>query len=215
MLAELRREVQRELAAARATRADRGAVEAIAERAAELAPIAAPESRQWSRARPAPPPPPTVAVGARVGVPRLNARGVVRSLSGDGREAEVEMGGLRVRVKTAELTPPEAVDAGFEGAAPVTYVPAAPPLPLPSRPVPLQLDLRGQRAAEATEAVEQYLDDAVLAGLPSVRIIHGHGTGAVRKAVRELLSRHSLVRSWAPADRREGGDGATEVQLAG
>jgi DNA mismatch repair protein MutS2 len=48
-----------------------------------------------------------------------------------------------------------------------------------------------------------------------VRIIHGHGTGAVRKAVRELLSRHSLVRSWAPADRREGGDGATEVQLAG
>jgi DNA mismatch repair protein MutS2 len=215
MLAELRREMQRELAAARAARADRGAVEEIAGRAAELAPIAAPESRQWSRARPAPPPPPTVTVGARVGVPRLNARGVVRSVTGDGREAEVDVGGLRVRVKTAELTPPEAVEAGVEGPAPVTYVPAAPPLPGPSRPVPLQLDLRGQRAVEATEAVEQYLDDAVLAGLPSVRIIHGHGTGAVRKAVRDLLSRHSLVRSWTPADRREGGDGATEVQLAG
>ena len=215
MLAELRREVQRELAAARAARADRATVEDIAERAAALAPVAAPESRQWRRARPAPPPAPTIAVGARVGVPRLNARGTVRSLSADGREAEVEMGGLRVRVKTAELTPPEAVEAGPEGASPVTYVPAAPPLPMPRGPVPLQLDLRGQRAAEATEAVERYLDEAVLAGLPAVRIIHGHGTGAVRKAVRDLLSRHSLVRSWAPADRREGGDGATDVQLAG
>jgi DNA mismatch repair protein MutS2 len=215
LLAELRREVQRELAAARVARADRATVEAIAERAAALAPVAAPESRQWRRARPAPPPAPTVAVGAQVGVPRLNARGTVRSLSADGREAEVEMGGLRVRVKTAELTPPEAVETGPEGPAPVTYVPAGPPLPLPRGPVPLQLDLRGQRAAEATEAVERYLDEAVLAGLPAVRIIHGHGTGAVRKAVRELLSRHSLVRSWAPADRREGGDGATEVQLAG
>jgi len=215
MLADLRREVQRELAAARAARADRTAVEEIADRAAALAPVAAPESRQWRRARPAPPPPPPVAVGARVGVPRLNARGVVRSLSADGREAEVEMGGLRVRVKTAELTPPDAVEAGSEEPAPVTYVPAAPPLPAPSGPVPLELDLRGQRAAEATEAVERYLDDAVLAGLPAVRIIHGHGTGAVRKAVRDLLSRHSLVRSWAPADRRAGGDGATEVQLAG
>jgi DNA mismatch repair protein MutS2 len=215
MLAELRREVQRELAAARAARADRGAVEEVAARAAELVPVAAPESRQWRRTRPAPPPQPTVVVGARVGVPRLNARGTVRSLSADGREAEVEMGGLRVRVKTSELAAPGAVEDAAEAPAPVTYLPATPPLPLPSRPVPLQLDLRGQRAAEATEAVERYLDDAVLAGLPAVRIIHGHGTGAVRKAVRDLLSRHSLVRSWAPADRREGGDGATDVQLAG
>ncbi|HWP28101.1 MAG TPA: Smr/MutS family protein, partial [Chloroflexota bacterium] len=75
-------------------------------------------------------------------------------------------------------------------------------------------DLRGQRVADALEAVERYLDDAYLAGLPSVRIVHGHGTGAVRQAVRELLSRHPHVRSWAPADPRQGGDGATEVQLA-
>ncbi|HEY7067989.1 MAG TPA: Smr/MutS family protein [Chloroflexota bacterium] len=215
MLAELRREVQRELAAARAARTERTTLEEAAERAAALAPVAAPESRQWRRARPAPPPEPTVAVGARVGVPRLNARGFVRSLSADGREAEVEMGGLRVRVKTSELTAPDTVQDGAEAPAPVTYVPALPPLPQPSHPVPLQLDLRGQRAEEAREAVERYLDDAALAGLPSVRIVHGYGTGAVRKAVRDLLSRHSLVRSWAPADRRQGGDGATDVQLAG
>ncbi len=56
--------------------------------------------------------------------------------------------------------------------------------------------------------------DAYLAGLPAVRIIHGHGTGAVRQAVRELLSRHPAVQRWEPADRRQGGDGATEVTLA-
>jgi DNA mismatch repair protein MutS2 len=47
-----------------------------------------------------------------------------------------------------------------------------------------------------------------------VRIVHGHGTGAVRQAVRDLLAHHPHVRSWAPADRQQGGDGATEVQLA-
>ncbi len=208
LLAELRREVQRQLEAARAARGERAAIEAVAEQAAALAPIAVPESRQWRRVRPAPPPQPTIAVGARVGVPRLNARGTVRTLSADGREAEVEVGGLRVRVKTAELAAPEAVDAAETPGPAVTY------LPKPPAAVPLQLDLRGQRAADAVEALERYLDDAYLAGLPTVRIIHGHGTGAVRQAVRERLARHPLVRSWAPADQRQGGNGATEVQLA-
>ena len=220
MLAELRREVQRELAAARAAGADRATVAEVAERVDELAPVAVPETPQWRRTRATPPSPrtPALAVGARVGVPRLNARGTVRSLSADGRDAEVDVGGLRVRVKTAELAAPEAVEDGGEvertPAVTFTSQPLPNVLPSPSRPVPLQLDLRGQRAAEAVEAVERYLDDAYLAGLPSARIIHGHGTGAVRQAVRELLSHHSLVRSWAPADARQGGNGATEVQLA-
>jgi DNA mismatch repair protein MutS2 len=220
MLAELRREVQRELAAARAAGADRATVAEVGERVGELAPVSVPETPQWRRTRATPPSPrtPVLAVGARVGVPRLNARGTVRSLSADGRDAEVDVGGLRVRVKTAELAAPEAVEDGGEvdrtPSVTFTSQPLPNVLPSPSRPVPLQLDLRGQRAAEAVEAVERYLDDAYLAGLPSARIIHGHGTGAVRQAVRELLSRHSLVRSWAPADARQGGNGATEVQLA-
>src|SRR5439155_1854958 len=73
MLADLRRDVQRELAAARASRADRAAVEEVAERAADLAPVAIPETHQWRRSRPAAAPAalPPIRVGAQVGVPRL------------------------------------------------------------------------------------------------------------------------------------------------
>jgi DNA mismatch repair protein MutS2 len=217
MLADLRREVQREVAAARGARTERAPVEEIAERVAELAPVSAPETHHWRRARPTPPARPMLAVGARVGVPGLNARGTVRTLSADGRDAEVEVGGMRVRVKAADLTAPGAVEEAVEvpDPAPVSYTPQpAITVPTPSRSVPLELDLRGQRAAEAAEAVERYLDDAYLAGMPWVRIIHGHGTGAVRQAVRDLLARSSLVRHWAPAEPRQGGNGATEVQLA-
>jgi DNA mismatch repair protein MutS2 len=218
MLAELRRQIERELAAARAARADRTALQAVAERAAALAPLETPPSPHGTRPRGrlAAPQRPALHVGARVGVPRLNARGTIRSLSDDGRQAEVEVGGLRVRLPTSELAAPEAVERGpADAAAPaVTYVPA-PALPALDRPVPLQLDVRGQRVADALEAVERYLDDAYRAGLRAVRIVHGHGTGAVRQAVRELLAHHPHVARWSPADPRQGGDGATEVELAG
>jgi DNA mismatch repair protein MutS2 len=222
MLAELRRDVQRELAAARAVGSDRAAAQEVAARAAELVPLSAPETPKWSRVRATPvaaPAPPALRVGARVGVPALNARGTVRGLSADGREAEIDVGGLRVRVKAGELVAPDALDDEAAGGrragadvAPISYLPA-PALPTTNKAVPLQLDLRGQRAAEAVEELERYLDDAYLAGLQSVRIVHGHGTGAVRKAVRDRLNHHSLVRSWAPAERNQGGDGATDVQL--
>jgi len=222
MLAELRRQIDRELAAVRAAGSDRAEVAAAAARAAELAPLPVPASRQWSRARAAPaasPARPLVRVGAAVGVPALHARGTIRGLSADGREAEVDVGGLRVRVKAAELAPPEAIEDGVDGdraraAEPAVSYASAAALPALDKPVPLQLDLRGQRAADAVDAVERYLDDAYLAGLHSVRIIHGHGTGAVRKAVRDRLAHHSLVRRWSPAERNQGGEGATEVELA-
>ena len=79
---------------------------------------------------------------------------------------------------------------------------------------PTQLDLRGLRRDEATEALDRYLNDAYLGGLRMVRIVHGKGTGAVRAAVREQLAQHALVSRFQQADAREGGDGATEVTLA-
>ena len=70
------------------------------------------------------------------------------------------------------------------------------------------------RRDEAADALDRYLNDAYLAGLRSVRIVHGKGTGAVRSAVREQLTGHALVSRFQTADAREGGDGATEVVLA-
>lgn len=82
-----------------------------------------------------------------------------------------------------------------------------------ARSVASSLDLRGARVEEALEALDRYLDDASVAGLRSVTIIHGLGTGALRDAVRAAASAHPLVREARPGERGEGGDGATVVGL--
>jgi DNA mismatch repair protein MutS2 len=75
------------------------------------------------------------------------------------------------------------------------------------------LDLRGARVEEALHMLDQYLDDAVHAGAGRVTVVHGHGSGAMRDAVREMLSGHPLAREWRPGEQGEGGDGATVVSL--
>ncbi len=82
-----------------------------------------------------------------------------------------------------------------------------------ARAVASSLDLRGARVEEAMAMLDQYLDDATHAGAGRVTVIHGHGSGAMRDAVRATLSAHPLVRDWRPGDRGEGGDGATIVRL--
>ena len=72
-----------------------------------------------------------------------------------------------------------------------------------------ELDVRGRRAHEAREAVRSFVDDAALAGLPQIRVIHGRGTGAVRTAVRDELDRHPLVER----SESESADGATVAYL--
>ena len=75
------------------------------------------------------------------------------------------------------------------------------------------LDLRGARVDEALEALAGYLDDAALAGLDKVLIIHGHGTGALRDAVRSAAGGHPLVKAVRAGQRNEGGDGASVLEL--
>ena len=75
------------------------------------------------------------------------------------------------------------------------------------------LDLHGERVEAALERLHAYLDDALLAGLDSVVIVHGIGTGALRRAVREALAEHPRVRSVRGGRRDEGGDGATVAEL--
>ena len=79
--------------------------------------------------------------------------------------------------------------------------------------VPRELDLRGKRADEIEPALDTYFNAATVAGVPSVRIIHGFGTGTVRNIVREYAAASSLVRSFRPGQPNEGGDGVTIVDL--
>ena len=77
----------------------------------------------------------------------------------------------------------------------------------------MEINLIGRTVDEATEELEKYLDHAFLAGLPRVRIIHGHGAGILRRGVREFLKGHPHVATIAEAPQNEGGQGATLVEL--
>ncbi len=77
-----------------------------------------------------------------------------------------------------------------------------------------EIHLRRLTVDEALFRLDRYLNDAFLAGLPTVRVIHGKGTGTLRQAVREELKSHPLVISFRRAGLEEGGDGATIVELA-
>ena len=67
--------------------------------------------------------------------------------------------------------------------------------------------------ADAIDESDKFLDRSLMQGKQAVRIIHGFGTGALRKAVREHLRTHPAVKSWRPGNENEGGDGATVAVL--
>jgi len=139
----------------------------------------------------------------------------VASLGKEGRllgledtQAEVQVGQFRVKVDPKDLEfrraePRPEVESEFVSAGAL-------------RPSPgLELELRGWRIEDASERLDKYLDEAYLARLPFVRIIHGKGTGRLRRAVRKRLDGHPQVRDFRPGDQHEGGEGVTVVQLVG
>ena len=77
-----------------------------------------------------------------------------------------------------------------------------------------EVHLRLLTVDEAMLKLDRYLDNAFLAGLYQVRVVHGKGTGTLRQAVREQLAKHSLVESYRPGGYGEGGAGVTIVELA-
>ncbi len=152
--------------------------------------------------------------------------GRIASIDRNRSRAMLEAGGMRVSVPLDDLEP--AVGTLDDGGGSTTRPPTrggtagsvqrgaggATAIPLGrARSVASSLDLRGARVEEALDALERYLDDASLAGLDRVTIIHGLGTGALRDAVRERASAHPLVRSFEAGGRGAGGDGATIVRL--
>lgn len=84
---------------------------------------------------------------------------------------------------------------------------------LPSAPAE-EIHLRRLTVDEALWRLDRYLNDAFIAGMPRVRVIHGKGTGTLRQAVREELGSSPMVKSFRPAGMEEGGNGATIAELA-
>ena len=145
-----------------------------------------------------------LAPGMTVAAEHLGLRGELVAIAGD--SATVRSGAVSVRVPIAALRLAEA--------APVTNgTRRAREIELPVRSVAPELMLIGRTTDEARDLVEKYLDDAFMAGMANVRLVHGKGTGALRKAVRTVLSDHPLVESFRDGEPGEGGAGATVAAL--
>jgi DNA mismatch repair protein MutS2 len=142
-----------------------------------------------------------LAAGDPVAAPALGVRGTIAAIHGD--EAEVVgASGQRVRIALARLQP----EPRSEPQPPPVQVRATAPPDAAD-----EVDVRGRTAQEAREAARALVDDAAVAGLAEVRVVHGRGTGALKKAVREELRRHPLVHEL----RAEAADGATVAMLEG
>jgi DNA mismatch repair protein MutS2 len=149
-----------------------------------------------------PAPSETPAPGDTVEASHLGVRGRLQAIAG--AMATVQSGTITVRVPVQIL---RKIAAGGAGAA-------LRPARVPEKPaVAPELHLLGRTTDEARSLVEKYLDDAFLAGLPTVRLVHGKGTGALRKTVRDLLGGHPLVESFRDGEPNEGGAGATVAAL--
>jgi len=154
-------------------------------------------------------------LGDKVRLRTLGTYGIVTALGEE--EVEVQVGVLRVRARLADLETagesPEASSPAKQAAGSPSKVGTKKQSELFAPSPGVELDLRGQRAEDALDALDRYLDAAYLAGLPFVRIIHGKGTGKLRQAVREALSSHPHVKSWEAGGDKEGGEGVTVAKL--
>jgi len=142
-------------------------------------------------------------VGDTVLVSTLGVKGNIVSLTG--KKAEVAVGRLHMRARLDELQFKSRKDSQE-----VEETESATPIGWTQKDIPgMELDLRGRRADDGLQILEKYLDSAFLARLPWARIIHGKGTGRLRKVVREALDQNEYVSSWEEGGDGEGGPGVT------
>lgn len=156
-----------------------------------------------SESRPAVPAGPLPKIGSAVHVRNLDKEGILLSEQDAHGRCEVRIGAMKLRVPREHL---EAVRGEGPGGMVAIKVRKA-------VTVPEEINFIGQTTAEAVPALEKYLDDAILADMNSVRVVHGKGTGALRSAIHRALAKHHGVSGYELAPSNEGGEGATVVKL--
>ncbi|PDW01682.1 endonuclease MutS2 [Candidatus Viridilinea mediisalina] len=161
---------------------------------------------------PAPPPqaPRPLQPGDTVLVRSVGLKGEIISIDLEDGTAMVQVGGFRMNTDLRELSreKQEPNNQAQRYQAPTERSISRPPTP----EVAMSLDMRGWRVHEVDDQLDSYLNDAYLAGLHQVRLIHGKGSGALRQVVRETLQSHPLVKGFTGGGR-DGGEGVTLVNL--
>jgi len=189
-----------ETGAARASA--RAALDSIERRVRETAGLATEEEPAPAAVEPAQTGPPP-GLGARVAIGALGMEGIVRVVHD--REAEVEVRGKRLRVRTDELR--------VIGGAPPRQTVSVNVSLQPRDALLVELNLIGCTVDEAVTRAERFLDEAALTDQRNLRIIHGFGTGQLRRAIAEFLKQHAQVASFKPAPDGQGGGGVTLVEM--
>ena len=151
-----------------------------------------------------------IAAGDRVELPGVHTAATVVQVNGDG-SLVLQAGKMKMTAKPGQVRLIEGQPQAKKQAA-VPKAGTAPTLHLERR-ASSELDIRGYETLEAESVVENYLDAAVMAKLETVTIIHGKGTGALRKAVHEILRRSKAVKSFRLGRYGEGEAGVTVVEL--
>jgi DNA mismatch repair protein MutS2 len=170
----------------------------------------APSQRAAIAEPPQPQAPRPLQVGDTVLVRSVGLSGEILTIDPDEGTAEVQVGGFRMQADLAELRR-ETKQERKSKAEPQRAEPQRASLP-PAPDVGMTFDMRGWRASEVADKLDRYLNDAYLAGLPYVRLIHGKGTGALRQIVRDTLAVHPLVASHGGGGP-DGGEGVTVARL--
>jgi DNA mismatch repair protein MutS2 len=130
----------------------------------------------------------------------------------EGKNAEIEAGPLRMKIAAEEIVGVELASAGKVVSSGAASGSVSAPLRFA---VANEINVIGQTVEQATQQVDKFLDDAVMAHLPSVRIVHGHGTGALRRGLGEFLRTHPLVANHSAEAEERGGKAITVVELRG
>ena len=151
--------------------------------------------------------PETLKMGDAVFVPKFNQKGTVLNPPNKNKEVYVQVGILKMYVALGDLRLTDG-----EKAAPANKtrgnIPHSKVLAIKT-----EIDLRGCDTQEALEQLDKYIDDAFVSGLKMLRIIHGKGTGVLRKNITEYLKNHRLVKNFRVGDYHEGGIGVTITEL--
>ena len=150
-----------------------------------------------------------LASGDKVQVRGFTKEAMVDSVSNDGKTVLVVMGSLKTKVSINDIK----LINGGEGTKKAATRSVKGLTPKSQRTVSRELDIRGFASDEGIMEVDKFLDEAVLAGVETVTIIHGKGTGVLKKAVRGHLRNHPSVKTSRPGLYGEGEDGVTVVEI--
>ena len=151
--------------------------------------------------------------GEKVRVRSLGTESLAVISNIDGDEAEIQLGALRMRVPLRELSRKNEPETAAEEPAAAETRSARVSGEIFHASPGVEIDLRGLDSQEMTDRLEKYLDDAALAGLPYVRIIHGKGTGVLRRTARRVLLANPHVKFIESGQDNEGGDGVTVAHM--